>query len=181
MPGPFDVNAGARPVGSSAGMKPRTVPPVGARGQEGVDLVGGRTAALTAFQTAVRAALAEAVERTWVEDEGENLGSLALPPELITALRTAPCVEVHVPRTERVRRLVATYGAGPPEAWIAALDAIATRLGPHPTRRARAAGRAGDTAGAVDVLLGYYGRGYAHRLALVERPALSTRRVGRRG
>src|SRR3954471_9866283 len=89
------------------------------------------------FQAAVRAALAVPAARTWVEDEGEYLGSVGLPPELNAALRVAPCVEVSAPRADRVRRIVATYGAAPAVDWLCALDSIATRLGPDRAARAR--------------------------------------------
>src|SRR3954469_123560 len=63
-----------------------------------------------AFQTAVRGALADAdpSRPLWIEDEGEFIGSVGLPPELVTGIRSAPAIELRTasPRT-RVQRILA--------------------------------------------------------------------------
>ncbi|WP_157744578.1 hypothetical protein [Micromonospora viridifaciens] len=129
------------------------------------------------FQSAVRHILAHSTrtQPLWVEDEGEYIGSVGLPPELNTALRTAPCVEVREPRLEdRVTRIVRDYRHHPIAAWHRALDRITPRLGTTRACRVRAALDAGDLATAVASLLTYYDAGYAHRAGRLNRATLGT-------
>jgi tRNA 2-selenouridine synthase len=118
------------------------------------------------FQQAVRAVVVRSLgERLWVEDEGDYIGSVGLPAELVGAMRDAPRVELTSDRHARVDRLVAEYGGAPPAEWLKSIDAAAPRLGDDRAARARAAVRAGDFRGAVDAVLDYYDHAYRHRAA----------------
>jgi hypothetical protein len=99
-----------------------------------------------------------------VEDEGEYIGSVGLPPELIALMRAAPHLRITDTTSNRVDRIVAEYGVHPVADWLAALDRIAGRLG-EPVAAVRSALTAGDPHRAVSMLLAYYDRGYAHRPA----------------
>ena len=127
------------------------------------------------FQAAVSSALAAAAadRPLWVEDKGDYLGSVGLPPELVVALRHAHRVEVRAgsPRA-RVRRILDEYGPSPVSAWLRAVDLIAPRLGQARADVVRRALRRGDRASAVRVLLTYYDAGYRHRAAALDRPLL---------
>ncbi|MGN9778217.1 hypothetical protein ACTMS0_20990 [Micromonospora sp. H33] len=130
-----------------------------------------------AFQAAVRRVMADARQGRplWVEDEGDYIGSVGLPHELIGALRAAPCVEVREPRLEdRIARVVRDYRRHPAAAWNRALDRITPRLGAARAAPIRAALDADDLATAVALLLAYYDAGYAHRASRLNRPTLGT-------
>jgi tRNA 2-selenouridine synthase len=128
-----------------------------------------------AFREQVLAAISDADPRRylWVEHKGEYLGSVGLPPELLAAMRAAPRVEVLRPRPERVRAIVAGYGAAATADWVGAVDRIAPRLGPAVAAAVRGHLRAGALEAAVPHLLDYYDRGYRHGAARLEGPLLA--------
>jgi len=101
----------------------------------------------------------------FVEDEGEYLGSVGLPPELSAGLRTAERVLLETPPATRIERLVRTYGGFSPSLLEAAVRRLRPRLGRERTRAALRALARGDAAGAAEVLLGYYDPAYLRRQA----------------
>jgi tRNA 2-selenouridine synthase len=127
-----------------------------------------------AFQRAVRARLARNRRRiVWVEDEGDFIGSVGLPAELVASTHGAPLVELCAPRPARIARIAAEYGAAPASDWLAAVDVVEPRLGSDRADAVRDAIASGDTAHAVDILLDYYDAGYRRRAS-----TLSRRRIG---
>ncbi len=127
------------------------------------------------FQRAVRAVVAFADPRLplWVEDEGDYIGSVGLPAQLVAAMRTAPRVELIADVVARRQRIVATYRGCPLEEWLLAVDRVAPRMG-RSASQVRAALLAGDVVAAVDLLLTYYDRGYANRSRPLTGPVLGT-------
>jgi tRNA 2-selenouridine synthase len=117
------------------------------------------------FQTAVRAVLSEAdpARPLWVEAEGDFIGSVGLPLGLRDSMLVAPRIEIVADVTDRIRRIVATYGGYPLHEWLAALGRVEPRLGPALAHSVRKALLAGAHDAAVELLLGYYDRGYANR------------------
>lgn len=102
----------------------------------------------------------------WLEDEGPHLGPLWLPPELVTAIRAAPAVDLPTPLEERVARLVTTYGRADPAELVAATQRIRRRLGHSRADRAISHFHAGRPDRAIRVLLEYFDEGYARRCRL---------------
>jgi tRNA 2-selenouridine synthase len=129
-----------------------------------------------AFQDAVRRVLAAAPpdRPLWTEDEGDYIGSVGLPPELVAAMRVAPCVEVATALDARVARILDGYGTQPIAAWRGAVARVAPRLGAGRAGRVRAALAAQDLEAAVRVLLDYYDTGYLHRSRTLGRRVLAT-------
>jgi tRNA 2-selenouridine synthase len=178
-------------TGATGSGKTELLAALAARGEQSLDLerlAGHRGSAFggldrkaqpshAAFQGEVRAALARArADRPlWVEDKGDYVGSVGLPPELIIALGRSPAVEVREDSAAaRVRRILDGYGGADDSQWLRSVDLIAPRLGPERTARVRAALAAGDRGTAVAVLLNYYDAGYRHRAATLRRPVLGT-------
>lgn len=117
------------------------------------------------FQTAVRTgqAAADPARPLWVEAEGDYIGSVGLPHGLKDSMVVAPRIEIVADVTDRIRRIGATYGGYPLHEWLAALDRLEPRLGPALAHSVRKALMADALDAAVELLLGYYDRGYANR------------------
>jgi tRNA 2-selenouridine synthase len=124
------------------------------------------------FVNAVRAALAAVGDqRVWLEDEGPYLGSVGLPLELYARFPSTPVVVLEPPRTERVHRLIETYGSRPD--LEQAVARIEPRLGADGARRVRAALAGCDLALAATVLVEHYDRAYRHRTEGWLRPVIA--------
>ena len=119
------------------------------------------------FENNLAAALATLPpgQPAWLEDESRQIGHLTLPPVLYEQLRAAPCYVLDVPRSARVARLAAEYGAEDPAALKAAIARLSKRLGGLATRDALAAVDAGDFHTMVDLVLEYYDKTYGYGLA----------------
>lgn len=100
----------------------------------------------------------------FIEDEGEYLGSVGVPRQLLARMRIADRVMLETPRAARVSRLLRDYGVFDARDLIAAMRRAAARLGAQQTRTALDALARGDRADAVSTLLPFYDRAYAHRL-----------------
>ncbi len=107
----------------------------------------------------------------WLEDECENLGSVNIPRPVYERLRASPLVILHVPRPERLARVL--HGYDPAHNAFAAegMDRIRKRLGDENHRKAKAALEQGDYGTAAGTLLDYYDRAYEKQLK--NRPALA--------
>jgi tRNA 2-selenouridine synthase len=109
----------------------------------------------------------------WVEDEGQFIGRVGLPPELFNRLCRAPIVELRAPFESRVRRIVATYARTAHWSELeAAVGRSRDRLGASVTATAMAELHARDLASAVRLLLPAYDEAYAHRMARQPRELL---------
>jgi len=119
------------------------------------------------FQERLEAAWAatDPARPLFLEDEGEYLGSVGLPPSLAADLRTAELVLLETPRDARLARLVRTYGGFPLALLEGAVRRIRPRLGRERTRAALQALAHGDAPAAAEVLLGYYDPAYLWRQA----------------
>jgi tRNA 2-selenouridine synthase len=120
----------------------------------------------TAFHDAVAHAWSAACpdRPLFIEDEGEYLGSVGVPGQLLARMRIADRVMIGTPRTARVSRLLRDYGDFDARDLIAAMRRAGPRLGAQRTRTALDALARGDRAHAVSTLLPFYDRAYAHRL-----------------
>lgn len=91
----------------------------------------------------------------FVESESKKIGQLALPEALVQAMRASPCLNIELPRAERVRLLMRDY------AWFVAdsalfgerLDLLRQLRGRELVQAWKTRAAAGDAAGVVDDLL----------------------------
>ncbi|WP_411869569.1 tRNA 2-selenouridine(34) synthase MnmH [Vulcanococcus limneticus] len=105
-----------------------------------------------------------ATAEIWVEAESVQVGRCRVPAGIWRQMQSAPLLEVVRPLEERLRQLVAVYGAQDPEELAEATRRIARRLGPQRTAAALAAIAEGDWAAACRQMLDYYDRCYDHEL-----------------
>ncbi|MBL8897792.1 MAG: tRNA 2-selenouridine(34) synthase MnmH [Planctomycetes bacterium] len=98
----------------------------------------------------------------WIEDESRNIGKLLLPERLYAQMQGSPVHVLDVPRAERVAQLVATYGDADREALAACFRRIEKRCGRERTQRALVHLAHGELAAAVEIVLDYYDKAYAH-------------------
>jgi tRNA 2-selenouridine synthase len=79
------------------------------------------------FETLLHAALSgfDATKTVFVESESQRIGTLQVPPALLEAMRSAPCLQVETPLALRVALLIEDYAH-----WCTDTDALRTRLLP---------------------------------------------------
>lgn len=68
-------------------------------------------------------------KRVWVEGESQTVGKVFLPDPLWNRMNKAQCIEILVPRSERINRLVTEYGTLPNELMENAIRGLVKRLG----------------------------------------------------
>jgi len=68
-------------------------------------------------------------KRVWIEGESQTVGKVFLPDPLWYRMNEAACIEILVPRNDRISRLVNEYGALPPELMENAILSLVKRLG----------------------------------------------------
>ena len=105
----------------------------------------------------------------WVEDEGNRLGTVVVPPEFVTQIRHAPADFLELSAANRVERLLLEYGQFSGERLIESVAAIRKRLGPQHADEAESAIAAGDIRRAIEIVLDYYDRTYSHAAAKMPR------------
>jgi tRNA 2-selenouridine synthase len=123
------------------------------------------------FVRRVREALEQAdpARALWVEDEGPFIGSVGVPADLQRAIASAPVVIRRASFSQRVARLVATYGRASSSDLRAAIERTAPRLGEARAETAAAGVDRGDLEAAVRVVLPYFDDAYRHRSASYRR------------
>lgn len=73
-------------------------------------------------------------KRVWIEGESKSVGRVFLPDPLWNRMNKAHCIEISVPRSERVSRLVSEYGELPDELMIDSISSLVKRLGDEPMK-----------------------------------------------
>lgn len=68
-------------------------------------------------------------KRVWVEGESKTVGRVFVPDPFWDAMNSAQNIEIQVPRSERIGRLVTEYGTLPSELMENAISTIVKRLG----------------------------------------------------
>lgn len=68
-------------------------------------------------------------KKVWIEGESQSVGRVFLPDPLWYKMNEAQCIEIFVPREERISRLVNEYGALPEELMENAILSLVKRLG----------------------------------------------------
>lgn len=105
----------------------------------------------------------------FIEDEGEYLGSVGLPPALVDLMRCADRILLDPPQEVRIARLVREYADCSAPLLAAAIRRAAPRLGQERVRVSLAALTRENRGSAVRALLAYYDQAYSHRLASADR------------
>ena len=102
-------------------------------------------------------------KRIFFEQKGPTLGALPVPEGLFRQFATARKIRLTLPADERIRNLVAVYGAMTPAAARTGLDKIRKNLSADTRLRCLAALEAGDIRRFIAAILPYYDRakGYA--------------------
>ncbi len=100
----------------------------------------------------------------WIEDESIAIGKIFLPSPLWKTMNAHPIIRINVPMEERLARLVQEYGQVPPEMFIDCMKGILKRLGGQNFNEASEKLRAGDPAGAIEIVLTYYDKAYGKAL-----------------
>ncbi len=108
----------------------------------------------------------------WVEDEGNRLGTVVVPPELVQSIRHAPAYFLERSAASRVDRLTEEYGQFSAERLCESVASIRKRLGPQHADRAAALIRAGESRQAIEIVLDYYDRTYLHAASLMPRETM---------
>jgi len=96
----------------------------------------------------------------FVEDESITIGKVVLPDELFAAMGASPWIELQVPKPDRVKRLVLSYGDADPEVLAEGISRVKKKLGGIEAREALDALAKGDLDEVASILLVYYDRMY---------------------
>jgi tRNA 2-selenouridine synthase len=100
----------------------------------------------------------------WVEGESLNIGSVTLPESFWAAMNRSPVLFIDARREWRKERIIRDYAVFPVGELIELTDKIVDRLGHENHRKTVDFLSRGDIAGAVEILLTYYDKGYAFSL-----------------
>jgi len=69
------------------------------------------------------------LRRVWIEGESQKVGRVFIPDPLWQKMNEAKCIEIQVPTSDRIIRLVANYGFLPEDQIENAIGTIAKRIG----------------------------------------------------
>ncbi len=98
--------------------------------------------------------------RIWVEDEGNRVGSVVVPPVFYDRMRHAPAVFMDSSSKQRVQNLVVDYGDLPAQELADSIDKIRKRLGPQHADEAISSLGNSDVSRAIEIVLAYYDKTY---------------------
>ncbi len=99
-------------------------------------------------------------KRIWIEDESICIGQVTLPESLFELMNRSPHLLMEVEKSERVKKLVRSYGSLDSKKLIAATKEISKKLGLKETGSAIHRIESGNLDDAADVILTYYDRQY---------------------
>lgn len=102
-------------------------------------------------------------KRVWIEDESRLIGRCVLPESLYSAMQSAPSFVLCVPKEERVKRLMRTYGVLPLEILLESSRRLKKQLGGERLKNIEEA-LITDRKEAVSLLLQYYDKQYQKAL-----------------
>ena len=111
-------------------------------------------------------------KRIWVEDEGNRLGTVVVPPAFIKQLKNSSAVFIDLSPAARVENLMDDYGDLSPDKLCESVQAIRKRLGFDLAQAATDAIESGEIKTAIEIVLGYYDRTYTHAAAKFPRPPM---------
>lgn len=111
-------------------------------------------------------------DRIWVEDEGNRIGTVVVPPPFVKLLKKSPAVFLDMRPQGRVANLMEDYGDLSPKKLIESVQAIRKRLGFDLAQEAKEAIESGQIKTAIEIVLAYYDRTYTHAAAKFPRPPM---------
>jgi tRNA 2-selenouridine synthase len=99
-------------------------------------------------------------KKIWIESESLSIGKVYLPETLWENINKAPMIELSIPKSKRVKRLIEEYGKYDRELLIASTLKIAKKFGRTNVTEVVRYLHDGDLAGAAELLLDYYDKSY---------------------
>lgn len=103
-------------------------------------------------------------KKIWLEDESQRIGNCMIPNALWTTMRQSKVLFIEVPFEERLKRILADYGARPQEKLVEATLRIQKRLGPNETKMVIQYLAEGNIEEGFRILLKYYDKLYGKSL-----------------
>jgi tRNA 2-selenouridine synthase len=104
-------------------------------------------------------------KRIWIEDESVAIGKIFLPEPFWKTMKASPIIEIDVPKTIRIDRLVAEYGEADQQEFLSAMEKIVKKLGGQHFNTAKQQLLARDMPSVMDTLLTYYDKAYQNGLS----------------
>lgn len=111
-------------------------------------------------------------DRIWVEDEGNRLGAVVVPPPFVRLLKASQGVFLESSKKHRIDILMQDYGEFSGERLKESVQAIRKRLGFDLATQTMNAIDAGQIQQAIEIVLEYYDRTYLHSAAKSPRPEM---------
>jgi tRNA 2-selenouridine synthase len=100
----------------------------------------------------------------WVEDESKSIGSVWINDALFQRMRQTVVIKMHIPKSERIKRLVNEYACFDPNVLAQLISKIEKRLGGQNVKLAYECLKIRDYATVADITLTYYDKAYRHGL-----------------
>lgn len=100
----------------------------------------------------------------FTEDESRFIGALNIPEPLYLKMQSAFTLNIELPRSLRIERLINDYASFPKEVLIQSILKIERRLGGQHAKTAIEAIENNDFETAIDIVLQYYDKTYAYDL-----------------
>lgn len=101
-------------------------------------------------------------KKVWIEGESQTVGRVFLPDPLWNRMNESKCIEIQVPRIERINRLVSEYGTLPEELMENAILNLVKRLGSKAMNDILQSYREKDLVCVAEKLLEYYDQSYQY-------------------
>ena len=101
-------------------------------------------------------------KRVWIEGESLSVGRVFLPDPLWSRMNETRCVEITVPRDNRIKRIVEEYGVLPDELMESAIRNLGKRLGDQRMNEILNDYHQKELTKVSDLLLRYYDETYQH-------------------
>ena len=98
----------------------------------------------------------------WIESESLTIGRVYLPEELWQQMNEAMVIALDVPRTHRITHIVEQYGKFSSSELSAKISQLQQNMGGADVKTTIELVEQGDLNAAVDILLQYYDKSYAH-------------------
>lgn len=99
-------------------------------------------------------------KRIWVESESMSIGKVYLPETLWESINRAPVIELSIPQSERIKRLVQEYGRFNMELLVSSTNKIVKKFGLNNVKKVLNHIYESDLEKAAGLLLDYYDKSY---------------------
>ena len=102
----------------------------------------------------------------WLEDESVNIGKTQIPAAFFNQMKQAKTVQIIVPQSVRVQRLLKEYGNFDRMLLAESIKKIEKRLGYDRCKQALELCAAGELAQVTKILLDYYDKAYEYQISM---------------